>query len=382
MKIAVIGLYYASNLGDAVICDCVAEWMREEFPDAVIDIIDIEGKCGFSEQVSMTLRELKIRQVKSKMEYWLTEHQIIDMMYFWNKRDVDTRRQYYGKVASRKYDIAVFAGGQLFMDWLSMDVSEFIKKFDEVNTPVFFNACGTGKAASRHIRNILKENLAKSVVKFVSSRDDVDEINHFYMSEKQRAVKTFDPALWSAAIYGKRKKKCDLIGLGIMHCTNIPYDKVVGFWIAVIGELDKRKIRWKMFCNGAIEDYRLGQRVLDQLALKEEKKLEKCAEMPEELVDQISGFSGIISFRLHSHIIAASLEIPAVAIEWDKKLRFFYGNLEHPERCLLIKSSAKEVVDALVLAKNQEYDRALIENQRKYARDLLLNEIKRVVFDE
>lgn len=30
MKIAVIGVYYASNLGDAVICDCVASWLRND----------------------------------------------------------------------------------------------------------------------------------------------------------------------------------------------------------------------------------------------------------------------------------------------------------------------------------------------------------------
>lgn len=382
MRIAVIGLYYAPNLGDAVICDCVAEWMREEFPNADIDIVDIEGKREFPNQVGMPLQELKIRQIKSKIEYWLTEHRLIDVMYFWNKRDVDARQKYYDEVAGRRYDAAVFAGGQLFMDWLSMDVSEFIKRFDKVNTPVFLNACGTGKAASRHIRSILKENLSKSAVKFVSSRDDVDEINSLYMSGNMKAVRTFDPALWAGCVYGKSKKKSDLIGLGVMHCTSIPYDQVIDFWVSVIGELDQRKIRWKMFCNGAVEDYRLGQRVLEKLSVEDPERALKCAETPEELVEQISGFSGLISFRLHSHIIAASLGIPAVAIEWDKKLRFFYRNLEHEERCLTIESSAQEVADALVLAKKEECDRELIVRQRSYAKNMLLSEIKKVVFDE
>ena len=32
MKIAVIGVYYASNLGDAIICDCVAFWLKKKWP--------------------------------------------------------------------------------------------------------------------------------------------------------------------------------------------------------------------------------------------------------------------------------------------------------------------------------------------------------------
>ena len=186
MKVAVIGLYYAPNLGDAVICDCVMDWMREAFPDARIDLVDIEGKTEFPQQAGMPLRELKIRQVKTKIEYWLTEHRLIDMMYFWNKRDVDARQKYYEKVAKKRYDAAIFAGGQLFMDWLSMDVSAFIKEFDKVHTPVFLNACGTGKAASWRIRNSLKENLSRSAVKFVSSRDDVKRRQRGFMPPRTR----------------------------------------------------------------------------------------------------------------------------------------------------------------------------------------------------
>lgn len=202
------------------------------------------------------------------------------------------------------------------------------------------------------------------------------------MTGSRRAIRTFDPALWADCVYGIRKKESDRIGLGVMHCTNIPYDQVLDFWVSVIGELDRRNIKWSMFCNGAIEDYRLGQRILERVAAEDPEKLLNCASVPEELVEQISGFSGLISFRLHSHIIAASLGIPAIAIEWDKKLRFFYRNLELEGRCLSMESSPQEVVDAFLLAKEEACDRERIVRQRSYAKNMLLDEIKKVVFDE
>lgn len=381
MRIAVLGLYYSSNLGDAIICDCVLDWMRKFFPKAQIDLVDIEGKKDFSTQVSMPVKEIKIRQVKSKIEEWLTKHNV-DMMYFWNERDVRLRQRLYDETAEKHYDIAVFAGGQLFMDWLSMDVSEFVKRFVCVGTPVFFNACGTGKALSGEIRERLKSALLSDAVKFISSRDNVEEINRLYLSSGKHAVKTFDPALWADCVYGKSKKDNIPVGLGVMHCIYIPCGKLEKFWMDVIKELEARNIEWKMFCNGAIEDYNLGLRVLEKMGMSKEDKMMKLAVSPEELVDQISEFSSLISFRLHSHIVATSLNIPAVGINWDEKLKFFYGNIGHKERCLPVGHPAQEVVKALLKACEEGCDRELIQRQRVYARNRLLNEIKQMIIHE
>ena len=58
MKIAVIGLYHAPNLGDADNCDCVAAWMREAYPSAQVAVIDIENSRAFlvHEQISALTR--------------------------------------------------------------------------------------------------------------------------------------------------------------------------------------------------------------------------------------------------------------------------------------------------------------------------------------
>lgn len=381
MKIAVIGLYYASNLGDAVICDCTESWVREAYPEAEIDVLDIEGATEFRKQVLLDEKTARFRKKEAQVEYWLTEKKLLDMMYFLNKKEIDARQEFYDSVMKRNYDIAVLAGGQLLMDWLSLDVCEFIRRFEQTGTAVFLNACGTGQALSKKICDTLKANLSKNVVKYISSRDNVDEIDRLYLSGNRHAIKTFDPALWTDQVYQVKKKDSRVIGLGVMNCNYIPQKQLEKLWVDVIEELDRRQMAWQMFCNGAIEDYDLGKRILEKLHLSEDKIL-KYPERPKELVEQISTFSGIISFRLHSHIIAASLDIPSVALVWDDKLKFFFRGIGHEERCFRVEDDAKKIVDGFVTACSEGYDRQLIEKERQEARKMLLDAIEQVVCNE
>ena len=94
-------------------------------------------------------------------------------------------------------------------------------------------------------------------------------------------------------------------------------------------------------------------------------------ECPKELVNLIGQFKSIVSFRLHSHIIAAALDVPSIALVWDQKLRFYFEKIGHGERCMTIKQDSKEVISRLHRAEEEGYDRSLIERQKRYADNLL-----------
>ncbi|MGN0334581.1 MAG: polysaccharide pyruvyl transferase family protein [Lachnospiraceae bacterium] len=379
MKIAVIGLYYAANLGDAVICDSTAYLLKRAFPDADIRVIDIEGKKEFAVQEYTSMRALKKRNRTLKKEYWLTKHHIKDWVYHWNRLDVELHQPFYESLRAEQFDAVVFAGGQLFMDWLSLDISEILSHLEKDRTLVFFNACGTGPSYSEKIRTYLSRELQSENIKLISTRDDVELINRLYLKEEKKACVTYDPALWAKEVYGAECSGEELLGLGIMYSTHAGIRKITGFWIRLIRELERRGIRWKMFCNGAREDYDYGCYVLEKLGRDREQFLCHYPEKPEELVNQISQFGSLISFRLHSHIIAASLGIPAVAIVWDKKLRFFYQHLGHEERCKTIESSPAEVIDALEAAKSEKYDFELIQKQKETSERLLTEAVRKEV---
>lgn len=373
MKIAVIGVYYASNLGDAIICDCVTAWIREKWPAAVIDVIDIEGKKGFVNQTDTSLRLLQYRNLKLKWDYWQTSHHIRDRVYYWNQSDVETRQDFYDEVAAGNYDAAVFAGGQLFMDWLSVDICEFLKRFEKAGTPVYFNACGVGISVSDKIRTLLSRYLLSGNVKLISSRDDGDQVEKLYLDNKKKVIKTFDPALWTADVYGVIPPVSrDTVGLGVMYSNHAPVWKITRFWLRLIRELDAKGIPWKMFCNGAIDDYNYAAFILEKAGRSREEYLCECAGNPLDLVKQITSFRSLISFRLHSHIVAASCHIPAVAVVWDEKLRFFYRNLAHEERCKTIWDKPDSVLNALRAAEEEGYDMDLIDKQKSFSRRLLL----------
>lgn len=379
MKIAVIGLYFDSNLGDAVICDCVAYWLREEYSTSSIDIIDLGGRSDFPVQREVSVYRKKVRKIKAKIEHWLIQRNLKDVVYYWSKKSTDSCHEFYTEVAARNYDIAIFAGGQLFMDWLSLPVAELLKLFETSNTPVIFNACGAGPVTSKRIQDILRSNLSNNTVKSVSSRDDIKKINELYFDGREKVIQTFDPALWASNVYSKAKKDSNVIGLGVMYCEHIKIEELVAFWKKIIRELGKKKIHWKMFCNGSLRDYNLGCRILDEMNLNKEEYIYDYACKPEILVEQIASFDALISFRLHSHIIAASLSVPSVAIVWDDKLRFFFRHLKHEERCMRIDDSAEKIMDALITAQKEGYDFELIEKQKKFARKLLLDKAKKEI---
>lgn len=371
MKLAVIGLYYAPNLGDAVICDCVEYLFRQAYPEAEIHVIDITGGEKFEKQQPVSMRTLVRQSWNLKRDCLLTRAGISDRVYYWKKLDADARAGFYRRTAEQGYDAAVFAGGQLFMDWLGLDICGLVREFRKAGTPVYFNACGAGFSLSKEIRRQLGQALKSENVRWISTRDDRKAICGRYELPRERVIRTFDPALWSAEVYEGAAEKTPYIGLGVMQPADGRIAATARFWRDVIRELDRRGYQWRMFCNGAIDDYHYGKYVLKKAGKDPEKYLEPYPERPEELVRQITGFRALISFRLHSHIIAASFGIPAVALVWDDKLRFFYRGMGHEERCLTIKASGKQIADALEKARTEGVDPGRIREQRTKAWRLL-----------
>lgn len=52
-----------------------------------------------------------------------------------------------------------------------------------------------------------------------------------------------------------------------------------------------------------------------------------------QLVKQIASYSKIVSFRLHSHIIAYSCKIPSFGFIWDDKVKDFFAMTGNMGNC-------------------------------------------------
>lgn len=373
MRILVLGWYYSDNLGDAVLTDCTAALLRRQYPQAEIIVRDLIGRTGFPNRKSTDMKALQHHQARARLRKIATKLGW-DRQLYSAQWCIDRDKDALCRAVSGEFDAAVFAGGQLFMDSLALAVEAAVTQLRQRNIPVFFNACGTGPSYSSAIQHRLGQALGQENVHYVSCRDNTDLVNRWCGSPL--AVSTADPALWTGEVYGiARSAAADTVGLGIMFPNSLSVAKTIRFWKNLIREMNRRNIPWKLFTNGSEWDMTFARQVLramPELTGPETDYLCPAPETPEALVSLVAGFRSLISFRLHSHIIASSLDIPTAAVVWDRKLPFFFEKIGHPERCLTVAASPRRVLDALTQAEQTGYCREDLRQQREQsARQLL-----------
>lgn len=379
MRILLLGLYYSNNLGDAVICDCVAARLRAHFPSAQIVVRDFMNRTAFPPAEEVAIRELNRRRRRMQLRRSVSTYLKWDKQAKHEKAQVAKNMAYIQSVCAERYDLAVFAGGQIFADGLALYLEAFVRCLSQRGTPMLFNAAGVGPMASGYIESRLSAALSDPWVRWISSRDDAGRIQRSYLGREKQVAQTFDPALWCADVYHiERDTRSDVVGLGMMYAASVPTGAAIRFWRSLIRMLEKRGIRWRIFVNGSGHDVAFAREVISRLPecpLPFEEYLTPVPRCPEELVKMLSGFRSILSFRLHSHIIAASLDIPSVAIVWDHKLRFFFDKIGHGERCCTVFDRPSAVLKRLEAAEREGYPPELIQRQKHCSDQMLYQAI-------
>ena len=369
MKILILGWYYSSNLGDAVICDCVAALLARRYPEAEIVIRDMGCREGFRFRSDFSLARFRKERRRHKLRIAATR-------LGWDK--VLSHEQWcvnavgpgLERLGQESCDLVVFAGGQLFMDSLALYVEALTKAFTARGIPVFFNACGVGPSWSRQVQARLGKALTGPLVCHVSCRDNVALVNRW--CGREIAVPTADPALWESRVYGiTRDDLSQTVGLGVMLAQTAPLSAAFRFWRRLIRLMNRRGISWKLFTNGSEADTAFARQLLASLPEcrgKEAALLCPPPQSPEALVRTVAQFRSLISFRLHSHIIACSLGIPTVGMVWDSKLPFFFEKIRCPERCLRVSAGPERALEALARAEAGGYCQEWIDALRETSR--------------
>ncbi len=387
MNILILGAYDSVNLGDPVICECVAAMLQRNFPDAHITIRDVISRDRHRAFSDIGIKTLEKRRIKMNICRFSSRYLGIDLTLRTETNRFNANRRHLEQIFNVPCDLVVFAGGQMFMDRYALFLEACILHFQKQGIPVILNACGTGPAHSRTIAKRLKHALMQDCVKHISCRDDVHKVNLLYLEKNKKAIPTYDAALSSYVVYTNAYNKeethtKDTVGLGVIYPNGVSFHKSLRFWRRVIRQLEKQNIPWKIFSNGDSIDLEFARKILSTMpefsGLEDTCICPRDVE-PEGLVHTISEFSSLISFRLHSHIIAASLDIPTVAIVWDEKVPFFFKKIGCSERCFTVDASAEEVVLALHQAKKKGYDRTLLTKQAAHSEKQLVDAVRRVL---
>ena len=260
-------------------------------------------------------------------------------------------------------DAVIFAGGGLIKfrgECFLQYISEIINEAQENDIPVYFNSVGVeGYDENDETCLALKEVINQPCVKGISVRDDTALLKSSYLTRKQSVHSVIDPAVWCRQTYPEIiPEKSGYIGIGIarerLFC-DYGHEEIDGgfmlrFWKELIGMLESKGYKWKLFTNGLNSDEEFAMKVLQFTGHGE--KLPQTMNS-RELVRDIASFDGVIAQRMHSNIIAYSLGIPSVGIVWNEKMRFWGERIGYKERYIMPDElSAERVFDAFEKAMN------------------------------
>lgn len=374
MNILLIGEAYSENLGDGIICETVANLIHKEYPDCTIVVADISGKKGYADNQNKKKLHTKLFSLNRHF------HPVVEYPLYLLLNSSKNKKNYIQEICSDDYDIALFAGGQLLFNHFIIPISRYVKTLDKKGTPVVFHSCGMGKIKSRQLKILLRKALLRKNVVSVSMRDNLKAFQNEIMKENELSVQqTYDTALWSSEAYGIRKKESKCIGLGIMSLPG-QKKKLIKFWMNVITELDRYNLKWQLFCNGDPADDELAKEIAllyrQAQTLKDTDIIASRPMTGKELIQLISNYQTILSFRLHSHIVACSLQIPSLAVSWDKKVSHFFQIIGYPQRVVTPQDSILEIVQQLKRISKEGYDDVKIQLQKQTVLYHLYNNIE------
>lgn len=243
----------------------------------------------------------------------------------------------YFKEKLRDLDAIVYAIGMLKFSTQDLSyIFDIINQLASVyNIPVFMSALSVANGNSKDWRYLqLVRAVNMSCVKGITTRDGINGldllIKNYIQNTHIYCDFVGDPALWIPECYGvTRCVDSDIIGINVIrkniykdYGTAFSGNQLLSLYMSLISELDRRNMKWVMFCNGMLEDYKFGQEILKAANLSQEKLL-PIPNNAKEFVYMISNFKAVFGARLHACITAFSLDVPVVGLLWDNKLKYF-----------------------------------------------------------
>lgn len=373
MKILIIGERYSENLGDPVICETVYNIVSNTYKNAQIDFFDISGKINYNEYykikenrlsglLNLLIVDIFIKKINSNYYNLYSSDRV---RY---KRTIEFYNEYY---KDKKYDIAIFAGGALFMDYFSGLIYYLVKKLNKNKTKIIFNACGMGKLSNNSIA-LLKKTFNRPMVKYISLRDSY--LRFIQLFETKCVVEeTYDIALNCNRIYCKSNKLQAEFGIGIISLPEY-YDNQKD----LVQKFYYSNYSWKLFTNGAPWDQEIACSILKELGIDNsemDKYIVPRPIYPQELVNTITSFNTVISYRMHSQVIATSFLMPCYGFVWDKKVIEFFNKINCSERCFNPNEIDKCLKQLLKSKTNLDFLTKNVRRASDYSKNALLKAI-------
>lgn len=379
-KIAFIGLYEDDNLGDPVIAKCTESLYLKYIPhDDRLLIKHLSLNHFIYNAPNGWLRYYWICKNRlnfswKKIEDWCIEREYIS--YFCNElKDVDAIIVVGGGLLE-------FTGGRFVNGLYACTIAG-----NKYKIPVMITATGIeGFDRKNPLCKKIKKMLHQQSLKYISTRDDIDTLVHNYFDNRTciKCEKVCDPAVWSSEVFNiKKSENSDIIGIGVVRkniFVNYGIDfsemQLAALYVGIIKYIIKLELKVQLFTNGTIADNIFAFEIISLLQKEGINLSYNIPNSPDELLKIISNYKGVIAGRLHSCIISYSLNIPAVGLVWNEKLKLFGQSIGEEDNFIEHdKFIPQLIVDQLQKAMKKGYNQ---ECRNKY-RNTILESIKECV---
>lgn len=334
MNVLLIGEYFSSNLGDPLLCSTVKKIIEHHFPDVQITPLDLSGHINFTDFYKVDSLEYSFfEKLFFKLSNKLIRIFSLSKLYQKYKKSetryLQTLFHLKSLLKENNFELAIFAGGSLFMDYFIPLIFLITNILKRNNIKIIFHACGTGKM-DKHDKKLLKYILNDKNVVSIAVRDSYIFINNL-LKCKSKLIETYDTALNSTSFFKTNSPKLFDFGIGVFGDGDFYL-----FQKELISLFLDSTYSWKLFTNGSENDYNTAKKILSDLGIKateHHKFLLPRPTTPEQLINDINSFNKIISFRMHSLIIACSYGIPLIGINWNKKVVEFMTKMQLSKFC-------------------------------------------------
>ncbi len=398
-KILLCGMKYDKNFGDPIINECCKSIIEDildsnNITEYKIEEIDLCGRSDFNtleylnRNIIFYIKKI-IFKVISKINNTLLKgkcskiYNFLDMVkWYFTEEYTILHKNYKNKI--EEADVIIFVGGGM-IKYKYQNCYHYINFVSKIannkNIPICLNAVGVEGYDEKNIKcRMLKKALNRKCVKMITIRDDIEKLNKYIVCKDIITKKVSDPAVYTNRTYNiEKNKNSEIIGLGVCRSNlfidndiNYNEENLLNLWKNIIDTLDRNKIKWKIYTNGLEDDNKFAIKLINKLKLDEHNLV--IPNSPEELVKIVSNFKAIIATRLHSCIVAYSLNIPAVGLVWNRKLKMFGESIGYEERFIEVENfNDKFIVEILKKALQEEYNKISQEEYIKSERETLEN---------
>ena len=404
MKIVVCGLVRDDNLGEHFIAKSLEWLILDELKNETDNIEFCEADIFARTDVRKTWNTAQ-EYKENNYQFYDKDHQLVERIYdaigrynknlkhfkncsfvirhFLWKIGYNYKRRYmrYFRKKFQDADLIAIDGAGL-LEYSFNEYQEMLylicKLAEEMNIPVIFNAIGrAGEFDPKDYRcKILMKAFKKKSVKYISARDSENSVQEC-VGEKFKVKLLADAALWADKAYGINKNSIEKsVGIGLIrdnamlsYGNGINSDELVNLISSIALELKRRGYKFTLFTNGMIQDYETGVKVLEKLNLDKSYLVERPTE-GRQLMETISKFEGIITFRMHSAIAAFSMGIPSVILSWNDKVNKFMDICGYRDRAInQDKFDPEYIVDIYEKAILEGVNEKEIKRMKAYARE-------------